>query len=49
MDAGVEAAANIVKQRGLAGLDMPYGPKAAALSLGEELSPSERPGAPPGP
>ena len=47
--AGERAAAKLAKYRWRIGLAQPYGPKAAALALGEELPPSRRPrGAPPG-
>jgi hypothetical protein len=49
MDTGVQAVANLLKRRSDDGLDLPYGPKAAALELGEETPPSLRPsGDPPG-
>jgi hypothetical protein len=48
MDAGATAAANLVKDRIRHGHDLPYGPRATALGLGEATPPSERPGAPPG-
>jgi hypothetical protein len=50
MDVGVKAAASLAKRRSKHGLDLPYGPKAKALGLGDETPPSRRPrGAPPGP
>jgi hypothetical protein len=49
MDAGVKAAKKLLDRRSEDGLDLPYGPRAAALGLGEETPPSERSGAPPGP
>jgi hypothetical protein len=49
MDAGVKAAKELLDRRSKDGLDLPYGPKAVALGLGEEPPPSERSGAPPGP
>jgi hypothetical protein len=49
MEAGVKAAKELLDRRSADGLDLPYGPKAKALGLGEETPPSERSGAPPGP
>ncbi len=49
MDAGVKAAKELLNRRSENGLDLPYGPQAKALELGEETPPSERSGAPPGP
>ncbi len=49
MDAGILAAKKLLDRRSENSLDLPYGPKAAALGLGKERPPSERSGAPPGP
>jgi hypothetical protein len=49
MEAGVQAAANVIKRRADYSLDLPYGPNAAALGLGEQTPPSHRSsGDPPG-
>ncbi len=48
MEAGVFAAKKLLDRRSRDGLDLPYGPQAKALGLGEEAPPSQRPGAPPG-
>ena len=45
MNAGVEAAANLIRRLALYGLDLPYSPEAAALGLGKEttaVSPPKR-------
>jgi hypothetical protein len=48
-EVGERAAAKLAKFRWRIGLAQPYGPKAAALGLGEETPPSRRPrGTPPG-
>jgi Transposase DDE domain len=50
MDSGVKAAAELIKGRSNDSLDLPYGPKAAALGFGEATPPSLRSsGDPPGP
>jgi hypothetical protein len=36
MEAGVKAAKELLDRRSVDGLDLPYGPKAKALGLGEE-------------
>jgi hypothetical protein len=47
-EAGKNAVARLLRERIENGLDLPYGPQAKALGLGEDDPPSERPGAPPG-
>jgi hypothetical protein len=50
VDAAAKAVAELIKDRSNAGLDLPYGPGAAALGLGETMPPSARSsGDPPGP
>ncbi len=50
MDAAAKAVAELIKNRSNDGLDLPYGPRAAALGLGEATPPSARSsGDPPGP
>jgi len=48
MEAGALAAKKLLDLRSREELDLPYGPQAKALGLGEETPPSRRPGAPPG-
>jgi hypothetical protein len=50
VDAAAKVVAELIKDRSNDGLDLPYGPRAAALGLGETTPPSDRTsGAPPGP
>jgi hypothetical protein len=49
IDAAAKAVTKLIKDRSNDGLDLPYGPNAAALGLGETTPPSDRTsGAPPG-
>lgn len=49
IDAAAKAVTELLNDRSNDGLDLPYGPSAAALGLGETTPPSARGGAPPGP
>jgi Transposase DDE domain len=50
VDAAAKAVAKLIRDRSKAELDLPYGPRAAALGLGEATPPSSRSsGDPPGP